>query len=656
VPTAFVTNSQLTAAIPASLLAGAGIAPVTVFNPPPAGGTSNAVNFSLSNPAPAISSINPTQVMAGAGAITLTINGSGFVPGSIVRVNNADHSKTFVTSNQLVVNLSAEEVAGGGTLIITVFNNAPGGGTSNAATLAINNPVPELTQIVPNSVAAGSGAFTLRLNGIGFVPASVVRWNGQARATTFIISTQLAIQLSAADLASVTTATITVFNPAPGGGTSNSMLFRVVSQVNPTPILLGITPSSVVAGSAGFTLRVDGENFVPNAVVNWNGSPRPTTFISSVELQAQISATDVANQGTAVVTITNPAPGGGTSNPLNFVVTPPNPVPTLIGLIPTVIAAGGPAFTLTVNGMGFVPGAVVNFNGSPRQTAFFSASQLFAQLSAGDVANVSTVTITVTNPAPGGGTSNSLTLSINAIQNPVPTLSGLNPGSAIAGDPAFTLTANGLNFVPGAVVQFNGSPRPTIYVNQTQLAAQITEADVANGGTAAITVLNPAPGGGVSNTLPFPITTLSCQTVCLQSPLYYVNNINRLPSGYVIIGGVNFNNPVQIQSSLVDVRRALRGGTGPMQQLNQQYVALQLSLAANNSVISGAINSPIRCYGINFDPVLLDNGFLLTRTTLLRDLLAQARLAIIENRTDDMTRLAEVLLLLNGNDPTNHCN
>ncbi len=656
VPTTYVTNSQLTAAIPASLLTSGGFAPVTVFNPPPAGGTSNAVNFAITNPVPVISNINPTQVMAGAGAIALTINGSGFVPNSIVRVNNADHPKTFVSANQLIANLSAEDVAGGGTLFITVFNISPGGGTSNAVTLAINNPVPELSQLVPNSIAVGSGAFTLKLNGIGFVPASVVLWNGQARTTTFISSTQLAIQVSAADLATVKTATIAVVNPAPGGGTSNPLLFRVVSQANPTPLLLGITPGSLIAGNAGFTLRVEGENFVPNAVVNFNGSPRPTTFISSVELQAQISAADVANQGTFPVTVTNPAPGGGTSNPLNFVVNPPNPVPRLIGLIPTVVAAGGPGFTLTINGTGFVPGAVVNFNGSPRPTAFFSASQVFAQLSAADVANVSTANITVTNPAPGGGTSNVLTLSINAIQNPVPTLFGLSPGSAIAGDPAFTLTANGLNFVPGAVVQFNGSPRPTIYVNQTQLVAQITEADVANGGTADITVLNPAPGGGVSNTLPFPITTLSCQTVCLQSAQYYVINISRLPSGYVIIGGTNFNNPVQIQSSLTDVRRALRGGTGPMQQLNQQYVALQLSLAANGSVLSGAVNSPIRCYGINFDPVLLDNGFLLTRTTLIRDLLAQARLAIIENRSDDMARLATVMLLLNGTDPTNHCN
>jgi hypothetical protein len=310
---------------------------------------------------------------------------------------------------------------------------------------------------------------------------------------------------------------------------------------------------------------------------------------------------------------------------------------------------------LTVNGTGFVPGAVVNFNGSPRQTSFFSASQVFAQLSAADVANVGTATITVTNPAPGGGASNGLTLSISSIQNPVPTLTALSPGSAVAGDPTFTLTVNGSNFVPGAVVLFNGNPRPTTFVSPTQLTAQINDTDVANSGTADVKVLNPAPGGGLSNSLPFSITTLSCMTVCLQSAQYYVNNINRLPQGSIIIGGVNFNNPINIQSNLTDVRRALRGGSAPSQMLNQQYVALQLSIINGNGS-PGVLNSPIRCYGLNFDPIQLSNGFVLTKNTLLSDLLNQARLAFVENRTDDMIPIAQVMLMMNGTDPTNHCN
>ncbi|MBP6823867.1 MAG: hypothetical protein KA368_20130, partial [Acidobacteria bacterium] len=393
-----------------------------------------------------------------------------------------------------------------------------------------------------------------------------------------------------------------------------------------------------------------------NAVVNWNGSPRATLFVSSLELRAQITAADVANQGTAVVTATNPAPGGGTSNPLNFTINPPNPVPVLTSLIPSVVAAGSPNFTLTINGANFVPGAVVNINGSPRQTAFFSASQLFAQISAADVANVGSAIITVTNPAPGGGSSNSLTLAISSTPNPVPMLISFSPNGAIAGDSDFALTVTGTNFVPGAFVVFGGVARPTTFVSPTELRVQIAAEQVANAGLADIVVVNPAPGGGGSNSLSFPITALSCQTTCMQSATYYVININRLPNGSVIIGGVNFNNPVSIQSNLIDVRRALRGGSSPMAMLNQQYVATQISLAAVNGGSSpGVMNSPLLCYGITFDPVQLDNGVTLGRTTLLKDILNEARLSLIENRQNDMARIAAILVLMNGTDPNNHC-
>lgn len=655
VPTTFVTSSQLTAQIPAGTIATGGVAPVVVFNPPPAGGTSNAVNFSITNPMPAITGINPGQVIAGSGPFTLMITGGGFVPGSIVRVNNADRPTTFVSGSQLTAGVTGTDIANGGTLNITVFNVAPGGGTSNGVTLQVTNPVPELTQLVPNSIAVGSGAFTLKINGNGFVPSSVVLWNGAARPTTFVNSAQVTIPVSAAEISSLGTVTITVTNPAPGGGTSNPQIFRIVTT-NPLPILLSLSPNSAIAGSGGFTLTVKGENFVPNAVVNWNGSPRPTTFVSSVELSAQITTADVISQGVVSVTVVNPAPGGGTSETLTFAINPPNPVPVLTGLVPTVIAAGSPGFTLTVNGSKFVSGAVVQVNGSPRPTTFGNATQLFAQISAADIANVGALVITAVNPGPGGGQSSSLTLTVSAAGNPIPVITGLNPPVGVVGDSAFILTVSGTNFVPGAAVLFNGNVLSTSFVSPTQLTALVTDADVANPGTADITVYNPGPGGGISNIVPFPITALNCQVICFQSSLYYVININRLPQGYVIIGGTNYNNPVPIQTNLTDVRRALRGGVDPMAQLNQQYVAAQVSLAAVGSgILSGAMSSPLICYGINFDTATLGNGFVLSKITLLRDLLAQARLAIIENRTDDMGKLSDVLHLLNGDSPSSKC-
>jgi hypothetical protein len=84
-----------------------------------------------------------------------------------------------------------------------------------------------------------------------------------------------------------------------------------------------LVPAAVSPGSAGFTLTVNGTGFVSGAVVNWNGSARATTFVSGTQVTAAILASDVATAQTAVVTVTNPAPGGGVSNPIFFQVTAP---------------------------------------------------------------------------------------------------------------------------------------------------------------------------------------------------------------------------------------------------------------------------------------------------------------------------------------------
>lgn len=87
---------------------------------------------------------------------------------------------------------------------------------------------------------------------------------------------------------------------------------------NPVPSISSLSPTSAVTGSAAFTLTVAGTNFISDSTVDWNGSPRSTSFLSSTELQAQILASDIAAVGSASVTVINPAPGGGTSNTLTF--------------------------------------------------------------------------------------------------------------------------------------------------------------------------------------------------------------------------------------------------------------------------------------------------------------------------------------------------
>jgi hypothetical protein len=76
--------------------------------------------------------------------------------------------------------------------------------------------------------------------------------------------------------------------------------------------------------------------FVAGSVVRWNGSDRPTTSNGSVNgLTAQISASDIAAAGTAVVTVFNPGPGGGLSNSLTFTITTGAVDPQSIAVDPT---------------------------------------------------------------------------------------------------------------------------------------------------------------------------------------------------------------------------------------------------------------------------------------------------------------------------------
>ena len=87
---------------------------------------------------------------------------------------------------------------------------------------------------------------------------------------------------------------------------------------NPVPVLMSLSPSSATGGGSEFTLTVTGSDFVDGAVVLWDGFDRLTMFISSIELQAEITASDIVTAGTATVTVFNPAPGGGTSNSQSF--------------------------------------------------------------------------------------------------------------------------------------------------------------------------------------------------------------------------------------------------------------------------------------------------------------------------------------------------
>lgn len=91
----------------------------------------------------------------------------------------------------------------------------------------------------------------------------------------------------------------------------------------PVPFIsLPLVPDATAPGGGDFTLTVNGTGFVSNSVVNWDGNPLPTQFVSGSRLTATVPATDIATTSTGWVTVTNPPTGGGTSNLAFFSVTP----------------------------------------------------------------------------------------------------------------------------------------------------------------------------------------------------------------------------------------------------------------------------------------------------------------------------------------------
>jgi Divergent InlB B-repeat domain len=120
----------------------------------------------------------------------------------------------------------------------------------------------------------------------------------------------------------------------------------------PAPVASSLSPSTASAGSAGLTLTVNGSGFVASSVVRWNSAARTTTFVSATQLRAAISTSDLASAGSIQVSVATPAPGGGTSGSLSFVVTAATPsTPPPAPGNPTVqqVAADGTGATFAIS-------------------------------------------------------------------------------------------------------------------------------------------------------------------------------------------------------------------------------------------------------------------------------------------------------------------
>lgn len=182
------------------------------------------------------------------------------------------------------------------------------------------NPVPDLVSINPATCVQGATVGVTCFGfGASFVTNSVVQWDGVAQPTTFVNADTLTFTVTSTLSAVLGPHNVTVFNPTPGGGTSLATIFTVTSISNPTPSLTSLSPSSTPFNSGTFC-TITGSGFIASSVVNWDGAAQTTTFISSTQVGFSVTGPLASVLGAHSVTVTNPPPGGGTSNSLTFTV------------------------------------------------------------------------------------------------------------------------------------------------------------------------------------------------------------------------------------------------------------------------------------------------------------------------------------------------
>lgn len=302
-----------------------------------------------------------------------------------------------------------------------------------------------------------------------------------------------------------------------------------------TPTLTSISPSTVAAGSAGFTLTATGTNFVSGTQILFDGVAQPTKVISNTQLTTTITAIQIANAGT--VAIRAMKPDTTTSDPITLTVTgTSNQNFSLTSLNPYTVAAGSAAFTLTATGVGFANGDSITLNGTAISTTFDSATQLHATVPATSVATTGTIQVAVQDAS--NNKTNSLPFIVTGgTAGTPPTLTSLSPNTSYNNVSSVALTANGSGFVSGSVIVWNGTAMPTIFVSSTQLTTTIPGTFLTTVGTENVFVLN--PDSTVSQTLPFTITVNPATTPTLTS-ISPTKSAVGSPGFTLTLNGTNF--------------------------------------------------------------------------------------------------------------------
>ena len=159
---------------------------------------------------------------------------------------------------------------------------------------------------------------------------------------------------------------------------------------------------------------------------------------------------------------------------------------------------GDAGFTLRVTGANFSNQAQVLWDGAALPTTYVDANTLEAQVAASRLTAAGVIDVAVRAAPSSDLVSASLPFTV---LNPAPRIDSLSPDHAYANGAGFTIEVQGAHFVAGATVYWDDEALPTTFVSSSKLRATVGQMHLQQPGQRGVTVINPGPGGGASNTL-----------------------------------------------------------------------------------------------------------------------------------------------------------
>jgi hypothetical protein len=369
-------------------------------------------------------------------------------------------------------------------------------------------------------------------------------------------------------------------------------------------------PSVRAGGSASATITVNPENGFSEAVslavsglptgVTGEFSPAAATSTSTLTLSASSSAP----AATSTVTIAGAAGQLTATTRVTLTVTD---APVLSGssLSPSAAAAGGPGFTLTVNGTGFVTGAMVMWNGTAVLTSFVSTTQLTAWVPSALIASAGTATLTVVNP--GGVASGGVSFPIEAATLAYSLTLNVSGLGFLAASPQ--PGSNGL-YASGSYVCLTATPSAGwVFSSWSGSTLNTSNCLVMNGSASVTAIFVSAPLSFV----PMP----PCRVVDTRNPTgpFGGPSINAgTARSFTLPGSTTCNIPAGAAAYSLNVTVAPPGPldyitvwpSGAAQPVVSTLNSLDGRIKANAAIIPAGTNGAVSVYATNTTDLILD--------------------------------------------------